>query len=622
MSYSNPAKVFLDTSFFKELARLKLDVQQLTTDELPLNGYLNTDTLSDSEPIAHLSLDSTSFTKEIDQREEGNPILQGKIRNFNTIEEFKRLDKQQFIEEKCMEQCKNAINDINNAVSFSIISFCDLKKYIFYYWVNFPIFEDNSLTIFLEDVPKSSHFDASVELYKKWFKRNNDKWVCVQNWEDEQPFEYKNNLTETFTSIAIRDTCLSEKLSSSFCKNFFTIIKSNYPNLTNLNVYFIKYNDNSYCKKITFERKGVITNHTNDIQLTCRGWCKNINGKQMPSVIDLSLLIDPLKIADQSLKLNLKLMKWRIAPKLDLEIIEEKSALILGSGTLGCFIGRSLLSWGLRKMTFVDNGKVSYSNPVRQPLYMFEDCGKRKAIAAAEGIKKIFPLAESKGIDLNIPMIAHPVNNENLEKLEYEKLHELVKKHDIIFIVTDSREARWLPSILGKLENKIVLNCALGFDSYVIIRQGTLDNSLGCYFCQDIVTPGDSLKDRTLDEMCTVTRPGVAMMCAAQAVELSISLLQPLIGENESILGELPHMIRGFLHDNRILKFDTLKYKYCSACSEPILNTCKSEGWEFVKTALNDQTYIDKLSGLEDMKKQTDKLLEMDDITDWGEDID
>ena len=30
------------------------------------------------------------------------------------------------------------------------------------------------------------------------------------------------------------------------------------------------------------------------------------------------------------------------------------------------------MGWGVRKITFVDNAKVSYSNPVRQPLFTFK----------------------------------------------------------------------------------------------------------------------------------------------------------------------------------------------------------------------------------------------------------
>ena len=48
----------------------------------------------------------------------------------------------------------------------------------------------------------------------------------------------------------------------------------------------------------------------------------------------------------------------------------------------------------MRNITFVDSAKVSYSNPVRQPLYDFEDSldgGKPKAQCAADRLKKIFP---------------------------------------------------------------------------------------------------------------------------------------------------------------------------------------------------------------------------------------
>lgn len=58
-------------------------------------------------------------------------------------------------------------------------------------------------------------------------------------------------------------------------------------------------------------------------------------------------------------------MKWRMIPGLDLDVLKASKCLLLGSGSLGCQVARNLLSWGYRNITFVDYGKVSFSNPVR-----------------------------------------------------------------------------------------------------------------------------------------------------------------------------------------------------------------------------------------------------------------
>jgi len=90
--------------------------------------------------------------------------------------------------------------------------------------------------------------------------------------------------------------------------------------------------------------------------------------------VELKAMMDPGALAEQAVGLNLKLMKWRQAPELNLEKLAQTSCLLLGAGSLGCQVARNLLAWGYTsKITFVDSGKVSFSNPVRQSLFTFED---------------------------------------------------------------------------------------------------------------------------------------------------------------------------------------------------------------------------------------------------------
>lgn len=244
------------------------------------------------------------------------------------------------------------------------------------------------------------------------------------------------------------------------------------------------------------------------------GWERNEQNKLNSRTVNLAEYLDPAHLASQSVDLNLKLMKWRIAPELDLATVSQTKCLLLGAGTLGSYVSRNLMGWGVRKITFVDNGRVSYSNPVRQPLFEFEDCqksGRFKAERAAEKLREIYPGVDAAGHVLGVPMAGHPITDEKKTLAEYEQLKQLIEEHDVIFLLLDTREARWLPTLMGKAAGKIVLNAALGFDSYVVMRQGSRipaeglaslvktpqpeglgePEELGCYFCNDVVAPAD-----------------------------------------------------------------------------------------------------------------------------------
>jgi ubiquitin-like modifier-activating enzyme ATG7 len=135
-------------------------------------------------------------------------------------------------------------------------------------------------------------------------------------------------------------------------------------------------------------------------------------GKPGPRVADISQALNSVYLMEQAVDLNLRLMKWRLWPSLDTDKLASTKCLLLGAGTLGCAVARALLGWGVRHITLVDNGRVSYSNPARQCLFEFEDCVQRahKSVAAAERLRKIFPGVRSEGVVLSIPMPGHPLN--------------------------------------------------------------------------------------------------------------------------------------------------------------------------------------------------------------------
>ena len=69
-------------------------------------------------------------------------------------------------------------------------------------------------------------------------------------------------------------------------------------------------------------------------------------------------------------------------------------------------------------MTLVDNGRVSYSNPVRQCLFTFEDSKAPEnwnALIAAKRLKEIYPKVDARGVVMSIPMPGHLVGSDPVQ---------------------------------------------------------------------------------------------------------------------------------------------------------------------------------------------------------------
>ena len=98
----------------------------------------------------------------------------------------------------------------------------------------------------------------------------------------------------------------------------------------------------------------------------------------------------------------------------------DTSCCVFSAGTLGCAVARVLLGWGIRHISFVDSGRVAFSNPVRQSLYEFKDCldgGLPKAEAAAQALRRVFPSVHAVGHQFSIPMPGHPLSDAEVPKV-------------------------------------------------------------------------------------------------------------------------------------------------------------------------------------------------------------
>jgi molybdopterin/thiamine biosynthesis adenylyltransferase len=361
---------------------------------------------------------------------------------------------------------------------------------------------------------------------------------------------------------------------------------------------------------------------------TVIGWEADTHGAMCPRRADLRAVYDTTHIADEAARLNLELMRWRMLPELDLRRIESTRCLLLGAGTLGCHIARDLLAWGVRHITFVDAGRVAYSNPVRQPLFEHSDATKEcwKAQAAAEALKRIHPSAVTAGHVLRIPMPGHPVHDTERADVtrDIEALRRLIREHDVVFLLTDTRESRWLPTLLARVEGRLAITVALGFDSWLVMRH---TRAGGCYFCLDCLAPKNTTLNRTLDQQCTVTRPGVAPIASAVAVELFIALLHhpaqwdapsthdtDITSPTPSPLGAVPYVIRGFLSHFQTMISSADCSKYCAACSDAVYSAFIDDGMNFLWRVFDDDKELETRVGLTEMTEDAIKMVEMEDF--------
>ncbi|XP_063987720.1 uncharacterized protein LOC135167923 [Diachasmimorpha longicaudata] len=654
----------IDPNFWAKFAELKLDKYKLE-EKTEISVWASYSLDRSTKTRSPLLLDCTSFNENVETTSHNGTVpCSGYLINTNTFESFRQIHPEKFIETIGQHLLKaiadgTALRDPLKLTLFLVLSYADLKKYRFHYWAAYPTpFSIPEMFHQVPPEPFTSKFSkTALEKFKSDFNALEPKAKCffciisssmedlriIPLWEGVEAVKSDREGSANIM-FGFFDPCDSPEpgwpLRNLLCLLFYTIPK--YSATQKIRIISYRGEDS-----LIYELKS--GSNLDEAQIKSDitkgklvGWEANMGGKMGPNIADLSQSMDPSRMAARAVDLNLKLMKWRLVPDLDLSKISKLRCLLLGAGTLGCSVARVLIGWGIRTITFVDNSTVSHSNTVRQSLYSHEDAVKRrlKAEAAKEALLRISPSFNVEGVVLQIPMPGHVVGQSLLESTRsaVKALEEQVLKHDVVFLLLDSREARWLPTVLCAAHDKIAINAALGFDSYTVQRHGTrrgtsaispdlsvrypVGGDLGCYFCNDVTQPGNSQMDRTLDQQCTVSRPGLSPIAAGLAVELMVGLTQHPKGveanafvedgkgysrsereDCEGLLGAVPHTIRGSLWSHEMRLTITHRFPSCTACSVPVVTEYRERGFDFILEACNQPNYLERLAGLEDLLK-------------------
>ncbi|RKP07336.1 hypothetical protein THASP1DRAFT_17212 [Thamnocephalis sphaerospora] len=643
----------VDPGFWHQLGLRKLDIYRLDQSEQPLVGWYSVATRvvngeRERTAPAQFSVDGSSFDAAAAAKTRTLPTgvrAHGILINTNTFDEFKVIDKQAWLR-KVGEQIADAIatgdawHHPDVLCRFVLLTFADLKCHRYSYWFGFPALVAQPAivsrswtrvsTIWSEDKAGSSRVEQHGSISPFFgVVISKDNHATVVDLADVRTRREQTE-DEVRVLLGFVDPSGLTDHPGWPLRNFAMLLaRAGWGASASVLCYRDAPGAIGTTSNAIIELELPVVDLTWPPKVV--GWEKNPQGRTASRMADLGSLLDPIRLADTAVDLNLKLMRWRLAPKLQLEKVATTKCLLLGAGTLGCYVARALLGWGVRHITFADSGAVSFSNPVRQPLFTYEDClngGKPKAVCAAESLSKIFPGVNAAGHLLRIPMPGHPVTNDKQTQEAVESLSNLIDQHDAVFLLMDSRESRWLPTLLGAAKQKIVINAALGFDSFLVMRHGVCtpesNAKLGCYYCNDVVAPADSLKDRSLDQQCTVTRPSLAPIASGMAVELLVSILQHPLGalapadtsnapdahDDERPLGVLPHQIRGQLATFSTTLLQGPAYDRCIACSTKIRQAYQERGYAFLKEAFDDPAVLERLTGL-------DQLLNEDAIGDW-----
>src|SRR5215510_7477503 len=169
---------------------------------------------------------------------------------------------------------------------------------------------------------------------------------------------------------------------------------------------------------------------------------------------------------DSSAQGDDRFSRFRLINWWDQEKLRSARVLVIGAGALGNEILKNLALLGFANIVVVDLDSIEASNLSRSVLYRAGDVGRRKADAAADAVRDIFPEARVH------PITANVVHGLGLGLFGWA---------DIVLAGLDNREARlWINRACWKLNRPWVDGAIEGVNG---IARAFLPGQPPCYEC-------------------------------------------------------------------------------------------------------------------------------------------
>ena len=218
--------------------------------------------------------------------------------------------------------------------------------------------------------------------------------------------------------------------------------------------------------------------------------------------------------------------------------LKNARVLVVGAGGLGAPLLQYLAAAGVGKIGIVDDDTVSLSNLQRQTIYGTGDVGARKAVVAADFIRRLNP---------------HVVVEEHVTRIDPHNARALIAFYDVVAEGSDNFATRYAVSDACYHERKPVVMGALGrFDgSLTTIRahetgpDGTPNPTYRCLF-PDAPPPGT---------IPTCAEAGILGALPGMIGSLmALEVVRAITGFGEPLVGRL------LLADTLAMRFETLNY--------------------------------------------------------------